>query len=149
MFQHAGFVSGEFDLVIFKNHPSTCPGNLKSIASRGLSGGGNKHPGGTIRIFEIGSDIILNLNIVKATTLSKTADFAGHADQPLQRVELVQALVEQHTTSFALPGGSPPTRGIVGFCAEPVGNDPIDAYDVSQVSIGDQFFQFQVARFGA
>ena len=80
MFQHAGFVSGEFDLVIFKNHLSACPGNLKSIASWGLSGGGNKHPGGTIRIFEIGGDIILNLNIVKATTLSKTADFAGHAN---------------------------------------------------------------------
>ena len=70
--------------------------------------------------------------------LQKPRTLRRHAGQPLQQVEVVRALVEQHAAALALPGGAPAAGGVVGLGAEPVGDDPVDAADLAQLAVVDQ-----------
>jgi hypothetical protein len=70
--------------------------------------------------------------------LAKTAHARGHPDQPLKRVKLVQALVEQHAAAFAFPRRAPAAAGVVGLGAEPVRDDPVDAHDFADHTVPNQ-----------
>ena len=72
-----------------------------------------------------------------------------HADDPLQCVELVEALVEQHAAALALPCGAPVAALIIRLGPEPVGHDPNHANQVAQFAALYQFANLLVARLDA
>src|SRR4029079_22883 len=76
-------------------------------------------------------------------------DLCRHAAEPLERVQIVKALVQEYSASFPLPGGPPSSARVVGLGAIPISNDPIDANEFTKFSPLDQFLNFQVARLRA
>jgi len=92
--QHAGFVAGKVNLIILQHHFATCAGDFKTIGTRCLARGRDKHAGGTIGIFQISGDVVLDFNVMEAPQLREAPNLAGHADQPLERIKLMQALVQ-------------------------------------------------------
>ena len=85
---------------------------------------------------------------MKPAELAKPAHARRHAAKPLQRVKIMQALVEQHAAAFTFPSGPPAAARIIGLRAIPVGVDPVDADDPAQV-FPDELLDFQVTRFRA
>ena len=61
----------------------------------------------------------------------------------------MRALVEQHAAALAGPSGSPGARGIISIVAEPIGDDPVDAYDVAEFAGVDELFEFVVVGVGS
>ena len=85
----------------------------------------------------------------KRPELAEAAHARGHAAEPLQRVEIVQALVEQHAAALALPGRAPAAARVIGLGAKPIGDDPVDAHDLAQFAALNQLLDLQIARLGA
>ena len=83
-----------------------------------------------------------------AAQLAKAAHARRHAAKPLQHVEIVQALIQQHAAAFALPGRAPTAAGVIGFGAIPIGDDPTQPHDVAEFAALDQLLDFQITRLG-
>jgi hypothetical protein len=73
----------------------------------------------------------------------------GNSQEPLQHVQLVQALVDEDAAALAFPGGPPSAAGVVSLGAEPFGDDPGETDDPAQLAAVNQFFDLGVAGFGA
>ena len=67
--------------------------------------------------------------------------FCRHATEPLEHVEIVQALVDEHAAAFAAPRRAPAAAFVIYLRAEPIGVDPVHAHDLAQRAVGDEFFQ--------
>ena len=102
-----------------------------------------------IRPFEIGGDVVLDFNLVKATELTEAAHARRHSEQPLQHVEIVQALIEQYSAAFAFPSRAPRTAGVISLAPKPIRVDPVHAGDFAEVAVADQRADFFVTRFDA
>ena len=84
-----------------------------------------------------------------------------HPEHPLQQVQIMRALVRQHPAPLSRPRAAPPPAVItsnlsekpihapgcvgiaavnspvvVGLCAEPRGDDPVDATELTQLTVG-------------
>lgn len=129
---HVVFVAGERELVIFQDDLAFGAGDFEAVGSGCLAAGGDEHSGGAIRVFEVGGDVILDLDIVVTAELAEAADPGGHPEKPADHVQVVQALIEQDTAAFTLPRGTPAAAGEVGFGAVPIGDDPVQANDFAQ-----------------
>jgi hypothetical protein len=81
--------------------------------------------------------------------MAKRSHALWHAKHPLQKIEIVRALVEQHATTFADPGCTPTAGGVVGLAAEPVGDYPVDAADFTERTFLDQLANLLVGGVGA
>ena len=71
------------------------------------------------------------------------------AEHPLEEVEIVRALVEQHAAAFAGPGRAPAAGGIVGVGAKPIGDDPIHPADFTEFATADEVADFLIIAIGA
>ena len=83
-----------------------------------------------------------------ATDLAVGAHFGGQAEEPLPKVEIVRALIQQDSPALSGPGGTPTARGIIGGGAEPIRDNPIDTTDFSELAGLDQFAELDVIRIG-
>jgi hypothetical protein len=70
-----------------------------------------------------------------------------HPAKPLEGVEVVEALVEEDAAAFAFPGRAPAAAGVIGFGAEPIGDDPAHAGDVPEVAVLDEFLNLLITGF--
>src|SRR5690606_3139448 len=102
--------------------------DLQPVGARRLAGGGDEVPGRSAGILQAGADLVLHLDRVRLAARPDRRHPAGHpARRPLQQVQVVWTLVDQHAAALALPGGTPAARGVIAPGAEPVGDDPADA----------------------
>jgi hypothetical protein len=83
---------------------------------------------------------------VKTSKLAKAADARRHAHQPLQHVELMQTLVQQHSATLAFPRGPPAAARVVRFRAKPIRNNPVDSHDGAELSRLNELTNFRVTR---
>jgi hypothetical protein len=116
--------------------------DLKSVRARGFTRGTHENTRRAIRPFQVRRDVVLDFDLVKSSQLAKAADALGHAHEPLQGIEIVQTLIQQHAAAFALPGRAPAAARVIRFRPIPVGVDPIDANDVTEVAVLNQFWIF-------
>ena len=61
----------------------------------------------------------------------------------------MRALVQEHAAALALPGRAPAAAVVVGLRAEPGGDDPVHAGDLSELAALDDLAQLDVVRVGA
>src|ERR1700730_1683554 len=78
--------------------------------------------------------------------MAKGADSLRHSKDPLNQIQIVRTLVEQHTSTLTCPGSSPIARLIIGFGSEPVSNRPIDAPDRTEIAGLHQLTELQIKR---
>ena len=116
------------------NQLPTVQGNLKAIGSRRVAGRGDKGAGRAVRVLDVGSDIVLHLDIMPASKVHMRVNLDRHAAYPLPEIEVVRALIEQHTTALSAPGGAPFARIIIRLRAIPVGDDPTGAADRAKLA---------------
>src|SRR4051812_39069175 len=126
-FDHRSLVAGESDPVVLEDDFSALAGNLKPISSMGFPGGGDKNTGRGIGPLKVSGDVVFDFDIVETAELAESAHAGRHSAEPDEQVDIVRALIEETPASLALPGGAPAAAGVVGFSAEPIGDDPTDA----------------------
>ena len=146
---HVRRVARQHEFAIFQNQCAARADDLETIRAGSFTSGTHEHARGLIRPFEIRGDVVFDFNLVKATELTEAAHARRHSEQPLQHVEIVQALIEQHSAAFAFPGRAPRTAGVVSLAAKPIGVDPVHACDFAEVAVADQRADFFVTRFDA
>ena len=123
--------------------------DFKPVGAGRVAGGGDKYAGCAVWIFQIGGDVVFYLDIMPFAFMTEGGHLAGHPADPLQQVEVVRALVEQHTAAFTGPGRSPCARIIVRLGTVPAGDDPVDPFDLAVFSALDQFPHFAEDAVGA
>ena len=72
-----------------------------------------------------------------------------HAAQPLQQIQLVRTLVQQHAATFSVPGRLPARRIIIALITIPVGDDPVDTSQLPKFAALDHFVKFSVYTVGS
>src|SRR5207249_4426489 len=113
--EHRDLVAHKADLIVLQNQFAAFTDQFKTVAARGLAGGGYKHSGGAIGPFQISCHVVLHLNIVVPAKRAKTTNPRGSPDQPGEHIQVVRALVEQDAAALPLPSGPPAAAGIVSF----------------------------------
>lgn len=71
-----------------------------------------------------------------------SADAFREAEHPLEEIEVVRALVEQHAAALAGPSRAPAAGAVVGLGAEPICDDPIHAADFAELAGADEVADF-------
>src|SRR5690606_20749108 len=135
----------EGETVVLEDDASACAGDLEKVRSRGLRGRRDERAGGAFRPFEVRGDRILDLDVAMASELAEGADAGGHSEQPLERVQVVQTLIDEHAAALTLPCGAPATARVVGVRAEPVGVDPCHPHEPPELSVPDELPELLIA----
>ena len=146
-FDHVRVVAGESELVVLKDDLAPCADDLEAVGAGGFAGGRDEHARGAVGPFHDAGDVVLDLDVVEAAELAEAAHARGHSAEPLQDIELMEALVEEHAATLALPRRAPTATGVVGLGAEPVGDDPVDADDLAEFASVDQLLDLLIAGF--
>ncbi len=146
---HRHHVAGGENLIVLEDDATTLGCNLEAVGARRLAGRRDEHGRRAVSEFEVGGDVVFNFDVVIPAEVAEGPDALGQAEHPLQKVEIVRTLVEQHAAAFAGPGGAPGARSVIGLRAEPVGNDPIDATDLAELTTLDQLADLLVVGVGA
>ena len=66
----------------------------------------------------------------------------GHSAYPLQKIEIVRALVEKNAAALSRPRRAPVAAVIIILRAVPVGYDPVDALDIADIAAVNHLFHF-------
>ena len=82
---------------------------------------------------------------MKPPELAEAAHARRHAAEPLEHVELVQALIEEHAATLALPRRPPTPARVVGLGAEPIRNDPVDTHNLAKFAVLDELTNLLIA----
>src|ERR1039457_7683152 len=98
---HVGLISGEGESVPFEHDLAARAHDFKSVGARSLAGRRDERAGRAIGIFEVGGDVVLDLDAMEAAKLAEAAHASRHPKQQLHGVEIVQALVEEHAAALA------------------------------------------------
>jgi hypothetical protein len=85
-----------------------------------------------------GGDIVFDFDFMETAELAEATDLLRHAEQPLEEVQIVWALVHEHAAALALPGAAPAAGGVVVIGAEPVGDLPMHAADRAELAAVDE-----------
>ncbi len=128
----------EDDLGVLDNQTAAVAADFQTVGAGRLAGRRNEEAGRAVGILEIGRDLVLYLDVVALAEVAEGAHAYRHAAQPLQEVEIMRALVQQHAAALALPGGTPPPAIVVELRAEPVGDHPVHTHEIAQLAILDQ-----------
>ena len=78
-----------------------------------------------------------------------SAQRRGHSQQPSEDVEVVKALIEEHTAALAGPSGPPAAARVIRVGPVPVGVNPVHPDDPSQLARFDEVPQLLVSGFDA
>ena len=135
--------------VVFAYQLAQGAGDLQAVGAGGVAGGGDEHAGRAVGELQEGGHVILDLHVMPLALVGKGMHLGRQAAQPLQQIQLVGALVEQHAATLALPGGTPCTGVIVVLGAVPVGDDPVHALDLADLAAVDHFLHLAVDAVGA
>lgn len=146
---HGNFVACEGEFAGFEDEFAAVAGDFEAVCAGGFAGGGDEEAGGTGWIFHEDGDVVFDFDVVEAAELAEAADARWFAEEPVEEIDLVRALVEERAAAFAFPGRAPAAAGVVGFGAEPIGDDPIDADDLAEFAAVDELFDFLVTGLGA
>ena len=95
----------------------------------GFASRGDEDAGGTITKGHHCGDVIFDFDVVPLATTCHRVNAGWHAKEPLPEVELVRALIQEDTATFAGPCRAPTARGVIGFGSEPISDDPIHPAD--------------------
>src|ERR1035441_335446 len=98
---HVDLISGEGEPVPFEHDLAASAHDFESVGAGSLAGRRDERAGRAIGIFEVGGDVVLHLDVVEAAELAEAAHASRHSQEPLHGVEIVQALVEQHSAALA------------------------------------------------
>ena len=123
--------------------------HLEAVGARGVRRGGDERARRAVCKFEVGRHVVLRFDVVPFAEMAEGVHLIRHAADPLQQVELVRALVQQHAAAFALPRGPPAARIVIILRAEPVGDDPVHAADLADRPALDEVVHADVQRVGA
>ena len=134
----------EADFVVLADDLAHVAADLQAVGAGGVAGGGDEDAGRAVRVLQVGGDVVLDLDVVPLALVQEGAHAAGHAAEPLHKVELVRALVEQHAAALAVPGGAPGAGVIVVLRAVPIGDDPVDALELAQLPAVDHLLDLAV-----
>src|SRR5690606_1385582 len=137
------------DLVVLIDDAAALGGDLQAVGAGGFAGGGDEDAGGAVLEGHGGGDVVLDLDVVVFAELTVGAQRHGQAEHPLEKVEVVRALVEQHAAALAAPGRAPAAGGVVGLGAEPICDDPVDATDFAELAALDEVADLDVVVVGA
>ena len=74
--------------------------DLQPVDAGGFAGGSDKDAGGAAFPFQKNRRLVLDLDGVVFAVIAERAHAARHAAQPLQHVQVVRALVEQHAAAI-------------------------------------------------
>ena len=114
------------ELSVFAKKLSAATRNFETVGTGSLACGGYEHTCSAVLITEVCGNLVLNLNIVPLSVLAEAVYLNGHlADYPLNKVDLVRALVDKNSATFAFPSSSPASAVVVLLGAVPVGDDPV------------------------
>ena len=100
--------------------------NLQTVRAGGVGGRGDENARCAVRVLEIGGHVVLNLDVVPLALVAETLHLARQSHQPLHQIQLMRALVQQHTAAFARPRCAPCAGIVIELRAVPVGDNPID-----------------------
>ena len=142
-------VAREGDLVVFVNDFAAFASDFEAVGAGGFAGGGDEHARGAVGEFHVRGDVVFDLDFVVFAETAMGADAHGHAENPLEKIEVMRALVEKDAAALAGPGGAPAAGGVVGLGAKPVGDDPIYTADLAEFAGADEIADFLVIRVGA
>ena len=148
-FAHGRLVPRVSDLVVFVNELAALGGDLEAVGAGGFAGGGDEHAGGAVGEFEVSRDVVLDFNAVIFAETAVGADAFRETEHPLEEIEVVRALVEQHAAALAGPSRAPAAGAVVGLGAEPICDDPIHAADFAELAGADEVADFLVIEVGA
>jgi hypothetical protein len=148
-FGHGDDVTAVVEFVIFEDEFAAFASNFEAVSAGSFSGGGDEDAGGAVFVLEVSGDIIFYFDVVVATDFAEATDFIGQAEDPLEEIEVVGALIEKHAAAFSAPGSAPSAGGVIVFGAEPIGDNPVDATDGAEFSSLNQFPHFLVVGVGA
>ena len=138
---HRQLVMLTYDLRLLKIH-------FKAVGPRRISCGSDEHSGSSIRKLHICGHIVLYLDVMPLSFMHKASDTHRQAADPLQQIQLMRALIQEHAAPFSVPGRSPLPGIIVVLRPVPVRDDPVHSFDLSVFSALDQLMHADVNRIG-
>src|SRR5204863_7122287 len=136
--EHVVLVAREGELAVFHDQPAHRADDFEAIRAGRFTGGTEENTRRAVRPLQVSRHAVLDFDLVKAPQLAEAAHAFGHADEPLHRVEIVQALVEQHAAAFALPRRPPAAARVIRLGAIPVTVDPVHAHNFAEVALSNQ-----------
>jgi hypothetical protein len=110
IFGHRHGIPRETQDPVLKDDPPALAGNFEAIRTRRLTGGRDKRGVGSARHLEIGGHVVLDLDFMVTTEIAEAVHAFRETKDPLEKIEVMRALVEQNTAALARPTG-PPAAG--------------------------------------
>lgn len=104
-------------------------GDFEAVGARCFTGGGDKGGRGAVFVLENGGDIVFDFDFVETSELAEATNAVRHAEEPLEQIKVVRALVHEDAAALPFPGAAPAAGGVVIISAEPVGDLPVNAAD--------------------
>ena len=80
---------------------------------------------------------------------NRAADLDRQPEEPLEEVEVVRTLVQQHAAALSGPGRAPRTAVVIALGTEPVGDGPVDPDDFAEFAVFDHLLDLPVRLAGA
>ena len=142
-------IACERERVVFQNQPPLGAGNFKPVTPRRLAAGRDERARRAIGKLHVARHVILHLDVVPFANAHVAAHLARHTGDPLHRVKLMEALIEQHAAALALPRGAPAATLEIGLAAEPIGHHPDHPHQIAQLTALHQLADLLVARLHA
>ena len=124
-------------------------GQFQTIGTGSVAGSGDKHAGCAVLILQIGGHIILHFNIVPLRLMTEGTYLRRHPAQPLQQIQLMRALIQQHAAAFSVPCSLPARRIIIALGAIPVSHDPIHTLQRSKLTAFNHLMELSVDTIGS
>ena len=122
------------DNTVFTDHFPPFTVDFKPVGSRQISCGSYKGSGRAVFKLQIGCNIIFHFNMMPFSFMAYGPDLYRHPAHPDQQIQLMGALVQQHTAAFTGPGRPPCSGVVIPLRPVPVGNQPGDSLNPAKVS---------------
>ena len=110
------------------------PGEFQTICPRIFACRRDEDSSRSVRILRINLRLVLHLDVMIFCPVAVSQHAARHAGDPLPEIEIVGALIHQHTAAFPFPGRAPRSGIIVELRPVPVRDRPLKAHELSERS---------------
>ena len=105
--------------------------DLQPIETRCFAAGGDKYAGSAASKAHHRRHFVFHIDSVIPPEIDFCSESRRQSEQPLQNIEIVNALIDQQTTAFATPGTSPVADPVVDIRSVPGSHCPAETVQVA------------------
>ena len=140
-------VLGEDELTLFDDYLAPLASYFEAIGARRVVSGGDEHSRSPVCEFAYRGHVVLHADVPPHRGGGRRHR-DGKPRKPCEKIELMRALIEEHSSSLSPPGAAPAALRVVGAGTVPVGDYPHYPCEFPESAALDELFGFDVEWVG-